>query len=424
MNKTVIISCAGCGSRLGMNIPKCLLDIGGQPLIIRQLEQLKELDDIRIIVGYQADKVIETAQAYREDIKFFYNNDWETTGTAASFSKGLPGAHEMVIALDGDLLVNPKDMADVLAESEECICGCNPTTEDPVLMTLNEEGQVIRFSREEGTLEWTGLAQVRRDRLSSVQTRHVYQILEPLLPIAVKVVDTREIDTPADLTKALSWWKELSAHKQKEVTARFFKKQEQVEDRYLAARFHKNERLAYDENLIKQYICPDSRVLDLGCGTGLLEDVLHKEVRHIVAVDSSEEFLKKAVPYENVDFLVGDATTYTDNSFYDLILAYGITIYMDDDGLLQMLKNIFSMLNSDGVLVLKNQWGVENRLVVDGYSEGLGSDYYAIYRSLDEIKLLLAECGFSFEVVDIYPEYMNLWKNTHEYAFICKKCDL
>ena len=113
-NKTIIISCAGMGTRLGIGVTKALVQVEGVPLIIRQLEGLKEYDDVRVVVGYQAEKVIELVKSYRRDIVFCFNYDYKTTGTAASFSKGLLGAREYVVAFDGDLLVNPKDLQDFL----------------------------------------------------------------------------------------------------------------------------------------------------------------------------------------------------------------------------------------------------------------------------------------------------------------------
>lgn len=40
--QTIIISSAGTGTRLERGIPKALLDIDGRPLIIRQLELLRD----------------------------------------------------------------------------------------------------------------------------------------------------------------------------------------------------------------------------------------------------------------------------------------------------------------------------------------------------------------------------------------------
>lgn len=203
-NKTIIISCAGMGTRLGIGTTKALVDVAGKPLIIRQLELLKNYEDVRIVVGYQAEKIINLVKSYRPDIMFAFNYDYKTTGTAASFSKGLTGARKFVVALDGDLLVNPDDFQKFLAQDEECIGGCTPTTDNPVLMTLDEQGRVIRFSREEGELEWTGLAQMKTARLTP-GTGHVYQMFEPLMPIKVMKIRTKEIDTMNDYENAVRW---------------------------------------------------------------------------------------------------------------------------------------------------------------------------------------------------------------------------
>ena len=61
-------------------------------------------------------------------------------------------------------------------------------------MTLDREHRVIEFSRERGQLEWTGLAKMRTDRLTP-GTGHVYQMLEPLLPIRAVEIHTKEIES-------------------------------------------------------------------------------------------------------------------------------------------------------------------------------------------------------------------------------------
>ena len=201
---TIIISCAGMGTRLGIGTTKALVDVNGKPLIIHQLEQLKDYDDVRIVVGYQAEKVISVVKEYRKDVCFVFNYDYKTTGTAASFSKGLLGARDYVVAFDGDLLVKPNDLEMFLQYDGECIGGCTPTTDNPVLMTLNDKHQVIEFSRKRGSLEWTGLAKMKKSRLTPGD-KHVYMMFEPLMPIDVLEINTKEIDTQNDYENALKW---------------------------------------------------------------------------------------------------------------------------------------------------------------------------------------------------------------------------
>lgn len=203
-NKTIIISCAGMGTRLGIGMTKALIDIDGKPLIIRQLELLKSISDVRIVVGYQAENVMNVVKQYRQDVMFCFNYDYRTTGTAASFSKGLLGAREWVVALDGDLLVKPDDLKKFLDLNEECVGGCTPTTDNPVLMEIDSAGNVVEFSREHGQLEWTGLALLKRERLVP-SDKHVYQMIEPLLPIKSLKISTKEVDTINDYKSAVDW---------------------------------------------------------------------------------------------------------------------------------------------------------------------------------------------------------------------------
>lgn len=65
---TVVICAAGMGTRLGIGTTKALVHVCGKPLIIRQLELLNDYDDVRIVLGYQADKVMEVVNKYRKDI--------------------------------------------------------------------------------------------------------------------------------------------------------------------------------------------------------------------------------------------------------------------------------------------------------------------------------------------------------------------
>ena len=108
-NVTIVISCAGMGTRLGLGCTKALVEIEGKTLIERQLEILKEYDDIRIVVGYQAEKVIELVNSVRKDILFVFNHEYRSTGTGASFSLGAEHGREYVVALDGDLIVGSFD---------------------------------------------------------------------------------------------------------------------------------------------------------------------------------------------------------------------------------------------------------------------------------------------------------------------------
>lgn len=209
VSRTVVISCAGMGNRLGLGVTKALVEVDGKPLIARHLEMLQDETDIRIVVGYQAEKVIEVVRRYRDDILFVFNHYYKTTGTGASVALAAKYAGEFVLSLDGDLLIHPEDMKKVLACEHEFVSGGVPETDDPwMVQTYEEDGHtyVSAFSKNTGDYEWNGVTQIKSKKVLQ-GSGHVFQLLEPYLPLPFLELRTREIDTVNDYERAVAWVK-------------------------------------------------------------------------------------------------------------------------------------------------------------------------------------------------------------------------
>ncbi|CZR95490.1 MULTISPECIES: NTP transferase domain-containing protein [Clostridioides] len=207
--KTIVINSAGTGSRLGLNSNKSLIDIDGKPLIIRQLECLDDYDDIRIVVGFQAEKLIETVCSYRKDIMFVFNHDYLNTKTAASLSLGKKYSRDIIISLDGDILFFKEDFDKFVNTEGEIIGVCQPYTNNPVYVKtkfVNNEELATGFSRLEGDYEWTGLFKISSRSLKS-GIDHVYKMISPNLPLKIAHIDLREIDTFEEYNDALEWYR-------------------------------------------------------------------------------------------------------------------------------------------------------------------------------------------------------------------------
>lgn len=201
-NKSIVISCAGIGSRLGLSTTKALIQLHGKSLIAWQLEYFKDIEDIRIVVGFQANEVIQEVLKYRNDVIFVYNHNFFETKTGASFYLGARHANTFVIEYDGDLLVHPDDIAKCIYADHEYIAYSEKSSEDAVYVKTDDNGNVLSFSRNNGDYEWSGPACVLRNSVRYT-SGNVYNMLEDRLPMRGLKIRAFDIDTYNDYQRAL-----------------------------------------------------------------------------------------------------------------------------------------------------------------------------------------------------------------------------
>jgi choline kinase len=201
-----VISAAGMGTRLGMSMPKALVELRGKPILTRQLEMLADVADVVIVAGYRSQLVLDLLRTVRPSARVALNHEFTSTGTAASLVKGAALARDWIVSLDGDLLVRPEDLQAVLAHPGPCL-GVIPTRSTaPVHAELDGDEMVVDLSQERETKwEWSGLAKIEREVALSLGRRHVFSGLVPHLPIRAIAIDCVEIDDLDDLEYADRW---------------------------------------------------------------------------------------------------------------------------------------------------------------------------------------------------------------------------
>lgn len=195
--KSVVISCAGIGSRLGLGLTKALVQINGGSLISWQLKLFREVEDLRLVIGFQGSEIIEEVRKYRDDVIFCYNHRYFETKTGASYYLGARHANHESLEWDGDLLVHPDDVKELLKTPGEFICYGDITSDETVCVHTNEKGEVLDFSREGGDYEWTGPACMDKKHLTYC-SQNVFNMFEPLCPMRGIKVRAYDIDTYND----------------------------------------------------------------------------------------------------------------------------------------------------------------------------------------------------------------------------------
>ncbi|QLA68417.1 NTP transferase domain-containing protein [Enterobacter pasteurii] len=205
--KHAIIAAAGVGSRLGLGKTKCLLEINRRPLIAYLLKLLDDVEDVRIVIGFQEQEVIETVLRYRRDVTFVRNPEYLSTSTLTSYWLGCQGIEENCLFMDADIIFDPDDFIrfkEFCAGShQDNILGITRAkTHDAVYVSLYDN-RVNHFSREENTpFEWANLCFID-PRLLAPFGDSVFQQLEQYLPLTAREIISFEIDTKGDMELAM-----------------------------------------------------------------------------------------------------------------------------------------------------------------------------------------------------------------------------
>ena len=213
---TVVVNAAGLGSRLGLERPKALLEVAGRPLIAWQLDLLRDVADVRVVLGYQAAEVADVVFAVRPEAMVVLNHDFASTGTAASLMRGAMGVRGRVVSLDCDLIVHPADLRLFIDAPEPVLGIVDVQSEEPVYVRVTEDGDgglVARdFDRDylPGDFEWSGL--ITFDPTSphlGSRRGHVFELVRSLLPMRAAPIRAREVDYPEEVEPMGQWIDEL-----------------------------------------------------------------------------------------------------------------------------------------------------------------------------------------------------------------------
>jgi choline kinase len=231
-----IILAAGKGSRLNGtagNKPKCLLRVGGQTLIEREIEALQRagIDDIAVVVGCQADAVrLECGP----DMTYIENERFAETNSLYSLwlARPLLVEGDGFVVMNCDVLFHPQLLIDLVsARHEDALLiayqedDTQPLGDEEMKITVRR-GRVVDMSKTMAAADADGenlgivkfgaagarvLAELLDDRVASGTLRDWaprafadFARLRPLHAIGTRGLPWTEIDFPQDYRRAVS----------------------------------------------------------------------------------------------------------------------------------------------------------------------------------------------------------------------------
>lgn len=176
-----------------------------------------------------------------------------------------------------------------------------------------------------------------------------------------------------------------------------------------------------DAEFILKYSNNNSEILDLGSGTGLTVNKIYDKVKSIDCVEPFREFSNHIVKSSNVSVTNESVLDFDTDKKYDLVAVFGLIQYFNREESTDIYKKCLKWMKSNGKIIIKNQFGIKEDVLVAGYSEEQKTEYFSEYRHLDKEVELLESLGFkNVKTFDIYPPEANRWDNTHFYAIVAE----
>ena len=148
------------------------------------------------------------------------------------------------------------------------------------------------------------------------------------------------------------------------------------------------------EVLFENIDVTDKKIIEIGCGIGRWAEALHDKCESFLGLDFSEDLIEIAnntIDFDNCKFQVMSATDIKVDELlieppFDIIIFSGFLMYINDDDIGIVMEEV-NNIGSENMKVFDMEpvSCMETRLTLkDFYSEGLESDYNAIYRTEDE----------------------------------------
>jgi cyclopropane fatty-acyl-phospholipid synthase-like methyltransferase len=183
-----------------------------------------------------------------------------------------------------------------------------------------------------------------------------------------------------------------------------------------------NDHTQLDADFIVQYANFNTRILDLGSGTGLIVNKLYDKVGSITCVEPFKEFTQFIEKSGNISIFNQTIMDFNSADAFDLVTIFGVMQYFSEQEAVEIYAKYYPYLKERGKLIVKNQLGVSEDVIVEGYSEEQKTDYFSHYRHIGKEQKIIETIGYkNVEVHDIYPPECNRWDNTHFYAIVAEK---
>ena len=172
-------------------------------------------------------------------------------------------------------------------------------------------------------------------------------------------------------------------------------------------------------------------VVDLGAAKGRYSLQFATKVKRVIAVEFikefSDEIITKAsnLSISNIEIVNSSSDEFCREECADIVFVSGLFIYLDDEQFNKTASNIVKTLKQKGILFIRESSSIlENEIVVDKYSEELGSYYCSLYRTPKKFIETFEKLGLTlnkYEPMFADGSILNKRKETRMYYYVFHK---
>jgi 2-polyprenyl-3-methyl-5-hydroxy-6-metoxy-1,4-benzoquinol methylase len=322
---------------------------------------------------------------------------------------------------------------------------------------------VSDFSYQYGQYEWAGAMNIRRNKISVIGSNDfICDLLRPLLPLPVKMINAKEIDTIGDYKEFMDWFRinkniifenriyGENVNINNEKTKSFWNQRANKynkEHPYMTVKLGDNKPEQSDEwdvyekshAISKLGIKHEDYVIDIGCGVGRFADFIIPQCKYYLGTDFAEKLItiandriyplfsqdKYQFVVEHIRNIKQDNPDIPYCGSYNIVILAGILMYINDNDIQNLLNNILGMVSKKCTIYFSGPVAKELRLTLNEYySNELKSNYSAIYRTENEYMIffdLMFKNGFTLSEKGDYNMFSLKKSETERIYMILKK---
>lgn len=176
-------------------------------------------------------------------------------------------------------------------------------------------------------------------------------------------------------------------------------------------------------DIIKEYKANATSWLDIGCGTGILENLIVEQWPNaqIVAIDPSQEMLKQAkknVQSKYVQFICEYSQNIDYEDDFDVITAIQVNHYLQKNEREQVIQNVYRALKQDGIFISFENVKPSEESLLETELQRWGSYQQKSGKTIEQVEKHLQRCGVNYFPISVEEHIQLLTENGFSKVYV------